>query len=164
MEAFFAKSPNGWLMPVGPEAERFVASLSAGQGVAVDAHSVADVRLLRKLFSLMALAFEAWEPNPDLVEHSDSVRLDFDRFRKDLLILAGHYNRYVNAAGEVRLEAKSLSPAKCEGIDLQCIYRKVLDVVWTRILRHVRYASPIEAERVIEKLHTYEGGDHGYLL
>jgi hypothetical protein len=164
MECFFAKSPNSGLMPVGPEAERFLASLRAGGGVTVSVVSLADARLLRKLFSLFELAFDAWEPNEDLIVRGESARKDFDQFRKDVLILAGHYNRYVNARGEVRLEAKSLSPAKCEGVDLQCIYRKVLDVVWSRILRHVRYASPAEAERVIEKILTYEGGDHAYLL
>lgn len=164
MQAYFVKGPGGCLMPVGPEAEQFVASLSAGGGMMVDVERVQHPKLRRKLFVLFHLAFDAWEPNEDLVVRGECKRKDFTQFRKDLLILAGHYRRYVNAAGEVRLEAKSLSLAECEGLELQGIYRKVLDVVWTRILRHVRYANPAEVERVIEELNTHESDHVSYLL
>lgn len=165
MQAYFVKGPGGCLIPVGPEAEQLVASMPAGGGMWADVETIQHPKLLRKLFKLFELAFDAWEPVEQLVTRGESGRKDFAQFRKDVLILAGHCRRYVNAAEEVRLEAKSLSPAKCEGVELQGIYTKVLDVVWSRILRNARYASPVEVEHVIEKLITFESGDHAaYLL
>lgn len=156
MQAVFAKVPGGLLMPVCTDAKRFLAALSRDEGVLVEASKVTDLRLHRKLFALLELAFDAWEPNDDLVVIGESRRKDFNQFREGVLVLAGHCDASYTGAGVVRLKARSISLLECDGYEFERIYRAVLDVVWTRVLKYVRYTSPAAAERVIEELLTYE--------
>lgn len=156
MEAVFAKVPGGLLLPACTDAKRFVAALSRDEGVLVTVSKVTDLRLLRKLFTLLELAFDAWEPNEDLLVIGESRRKDFDRFREGVLILAGHCDAHYDRYGTVTLTARSISRVECDGYEFERVYRAVLDVVWSRVLRYVRYASPAHAERVVEKLLAYE--------
>lgn len=156
IRATFAKVPGGLLLPVCNDAKRLMASLRRDEGVVVDATKATDMRLHRKLFSLLELAFDAWEPDDDLRVIGESRRKDFDHFRSGVLILAGHCDANYSSSGSVRLRARSLSMAECDGYEIEKIYRSVLDVVWSRVLRYVRYSSPAAADRIVEELLTYD--------
>lgn len=156
MQAVFAKVPGGLLMPACTDAKRFIASLSRDEGVLVEVSKVTDMRLHRKLFALLELAFDAWEPNDDLLVLGESRRKDFNHFRSGILILAGHCDAQYSSSGVVRLNARSISLSECAGHEFELVYRAVLDVVWSRVLKYVRYTSPAQAERVIDELLTYE--------
>ena len=72
------------------------------------------------------------------------------------LILAGHYDVVYKSTGTFMLVARSLSTNLCDGYRFEQVYRAVLDVVWTRVLRHIRYASPEEADRVVDELISFD--------
>lgn len=57
-----------------------------------------------------------------------------ERFRKDLIILAGFYEPTVNIRSEVRLEAKSISFAVMDEIEFERLYNATVDVILRRIL------------------------------
>ena len=87
----------------------------------------------RKFFALLDVAFDAWEPSP--VEYKGQViEKNRQRFRKDLIILAGFGEPIFNIKGEVRYEAKSISFAKMNSEDFESLYSKVIDVILRRIL------------------------------
>jgi len=57
----------------------------------------------------------------------------FDRFRKDLTILAGFYEQTVRLNGEVRTEAKSLSYASMEPDEFERCYNAMINAA----IKHV---------------------------
>jgi len=60
----------------------------------------------------------------------------FEQFRKDLIILSGHYNAYYRLDGSVRIEAKSISFGSMNEDTFEELYSSTIDVVLKRILHH----------------------------
>lgn len=64
-------------------------------------------QFLAKVFCFFKFCFEHWD-GTTVHEHISNSE-QFERFRKDLTILAGFYDQTVRLNGEVRTEAKSLA-------------------------------------------------------
>lgn len=156
MQAIFAKAEGQVLVPVDAGATRFLRALKIGEGMAVEAKKLRNVRFHRKFFKLLRLAFDSWQPNEDLRRDGICVRKDFEAFREHVLILAGHCDATYGADGSVRLTPRSIAFDACDDFEFERVYQAVLDVVWTRVLRQVRYRSPQEVEAVAQQLVTFE--------
>lgn len=151
MKAVFAR--NGpYLIAADPQAEDFLASLKPGEGAVVSVKRHRNVRFHRKFFALLHLVFDVWEPAGEKTYRGETLRKDFERFREDILILAGHYEASYGINGQVRLSAKSISFAACDEDTFKGIYEAVLDVVWERILRDANFRSKAEVEMVVNQL------------
>lgn len=87
----------------------------------------------RKVFALLQVAYEAWE-KPQAEYRGEPVATSFDRFRKDLVILAGHYDIVTNIRGEVRAEAKSLSFGNLDEVEFQQVYSDLINAILKHIL------------------------------
>jgi hypothetical protein len=61
----------------------------------------------------------------------------FDRFRRDIQIMAGYYTCVYNAMGELRLEAKSISWAKMSEEEFAQLYSATIDVILQKVLPDV---------------------------
>jgi hypothetical protein len=155
MRLLFAKN-NGVLLPASREARVFVGTLKKDEGAGMDLQVVSDIGFHKKLIALLELAFEHWEPNDDRRIDGISLRKDFEQFRKKVMVLAGYYDEYWNAAGEVRLDARSISFEKCDNLKRAQLYRAVLEVVWTRILQPTGYRSRDHAEAVAAAFMEFE--------
>lgn len=152
MLAVFAKAQGQVLVPVDAGATRFLKSLKLGEGMEIEAKKVRNVRFHRKFFKLLRLAFDSWEPDPDLRVDGVCVRKDFESFREHILILSGHCEATYGVDGSVKLKAKSIAFDACDDFEFDQIYQAALDVVWSRVLRHVRYRSPQVADNVVQQL------------
>ena len=112
----------------------------------------------RKAFSLFKFAFDNW--NPDAGEAMEwngvRVRKNFERFRKDLIIMAGYYRPVFNARGEVRAEPESLSWASMSQERFERVYSDVVDVVLERII-DTRAMNDGEVQRLQNQLLAYVG-------
>lgn len=150
------KTLNGTLAPADGDASTFIEKLKAGQGVRATIRRARNVRFHRKAFALFKLAFDVWEPVEPLEYKGVPVAKDFDRFRKDITIMAGFYKAVYNARGELRLEADSLSFASMDEDRFEQVFRAVLTVVWNRVLRNAGYESPEDVERVVNELMRFE--------
>lgn len=157
MRAVFAKGTGNVLIPADPAAEQFIASLKLGSGAAVETKKVRNVRFHRKFFSLLQLAFDMWEPPGDKTWKGVPIRKDFERFREDITILAGHYDVSYALDGSVKMTAKSISFANCDEFEFEKVYQSVLDVVWDKILRESNFRSKAEVENVVNQLMAYSG-------
>ena len=155
VKAVFERVKGNLLRPVDPAAERLVDSLKMGEGVSLEAKRSANVRFHRKLFALLNLAFEMWEP-PALEVRGQRVCKNFETFRRELVILAGFYDAHYSPSGEVRLEAHSLSFRECEEDKRHMVYKAILGVVWEKILRGANFASPEEVDAVVNQLLSFE--------
>lgn len=151
------KSPSGALVPASEEAGEMLRKIKVGSPVFVEVKRIRNYKFLKKMFALFKLAFDVWEPETPQTYKGEVVSKDFDRFRKDMTILAGFYKAVYNARGEVRLEAESLSFASMAEDRFEKVFRAVLNVVWNRVLRNAGYETEAEVERVVDELMRFDG-------
>jgi len=86
----------------------------------------------KKYMALLNLAFDAWEPH--IQYKGEEVEKNFDRFRKDIAILAGYYDLVPTMKGEAKAEAKSISFGKMTEEEFTGLYDKTIDVLLKRVL------------------------------
>ena len=86
----------------------------------------------KKYFALLNLAFENWEPGEIDSKYGKPMK-NFDRFRKDVAILTGHYDLVIRVDGSSRPEAKSISFAKMDQSEFEGLYSKTIDLLVEKI-------------------------------
>jgi hypothetical protein len=158
MQAFFEKLPGGYLAPVGEEAELFVAGLKQGAGVKLDVTKVRNIRFHKKVLKLIRTGFEYWSPDasPDAVRIDGIVAAkDFETFRKNVLILAGHCDTVFKLDGSFTFKARSIAFPNCSELEFQRVYKCILDVIWERIMKDHHYRTPAELDAVINQLLSF---------
>lgn len=134
-EILMIRQPGGSLIPATDEDAEALRKIKAGEAVRVDVKKVRNYKFLQKFFCLAKYAFDIWsETIPPMEYRGQPVKPDFDRFRKDLIILSGRYDATYNARGEVRLEAKSISFANMSEEDFEKLYSEVINVILSKIL------------------------------
>lgn len=122
------------LVPHDEAAAAFIQKMKAGELTHADFKRVRNYKFHKKYFALLDFAFEQWEPGGQLTYQGMPVAKNKERFRKDLIILAGFYESTVNLRCEVRLEAKSISFAQMDEIEFEQLYNATVDVVLRRVL------------------------------
>lgn len=146
---------NQALMPFDEPSREALAKLKAGQGVLVEVKRARNVQFLRKFFALLNLAYDLWE-TVEKEYRGEPVRKNFERFRKDITILAGHYEPVFDINGQIRLVAKPINFADCTEEEFEQVYKGVLDVVWRRILKNADYKTPEDVDRAVNQLLGFE--------
>lgn len=121
------------LVPVDQSGAEFLSKLKLGQGVTVTVKRARNVGFHRKLFALLNLAFDAWEPVGNTYK-GQHVSKNFEQFRNDVTVLAGYYDTAITLKGDTRLTAKSISFANMSQEEFEALYSAVVDVVLQRIL------------------------------
>lgn len=154
-ELVLAKTAGGALVPVDPDSAAFVAKLKVGAGVRGKFKRQRNLKFHRKAFALLWFAFDMWDA-PQLEYQGQRVAKNFDRFRKDVTILAGFYTAVTNFRGEVRLEALSLSFDAMGDDEFERVYKAILGVVWERVLRAKGYDSPEKVQAIVDELLRFE--------
>lgn len=147
-EIILIKTPAGSLIPADPQATEYLAKLKVGQGVKSKVTKVNNPAFHRKMMALFNLAFDAWEPEVKTYK-GVTVEKQFDRFRKDLTILAGFYDASYAINGDVRLTAKSLSFENMDQAEREQVYSAVLNVILQRILTNY---TQDDVERVLDQV------------
>lgn len=96
-----------------------------GIGEEVKASRARNPAFHRKLFALLNLAYENW--NPPIKETKWGLpKKSFTRFRKDMLILAGHFELTISIKGEPKVEAESLAYENMGSEKFEIVYKDVL--------------------------------------
>jgi hypothetical protein len=133
MDALLQKSQTG-LIPADDSTREWLTKLKLGATVRADVRQFRNPQFHKKLFALLQYSFEYWsEKAPAMQYKGEDVRPDFERFRKDVTILAGKYHSTVNLKGELRLEADSLSYASMDQSSFDTLYSQVIQVLLTRV-------------------------------
>jgi hypothetical protein len=148
------KTPQQALVPFDEAARESIGKLKPGAGVFVEIKRARNVAFHRKFFTLLNLAFDIWEPEAKTYKGQQLAK-DFERFREDITILAGHYDAVYCINGEVKLKAKSIAFANCDEEEFERVYKGVLDVVWAKILKQANYQTPEDVDRVVNQLLAY---------
>lgn len=131
MHIALIKTPSGW-GNADPKTEEFHAKTKLGATIHSDFKRMRNAAFHRKLFALFNLAFEYWEP-VEINHDYGQPEKNFDRFRKDLTILAGHYHIVVRLDGTAKPEADSLSFGNMNQETFDSLYQNILSVVLKKI-------------------------------
>lgn len=141
MELWLRKNNEGALVAADDASEKYVAKLKRGAMVRGEFKAPNNTQFHRKMMALLRLLFEQFEERYDgsITHRGQVVKADFDRFREDLTIVAGHYEKTLSIDGELRLIAKSLSFGKMDQDERERVYsdlinaglKRVLDKHWT---------------------------------
>jgi hypothetical protein len=109
VKAQFVRSEVG-LLPADSASREWFSKLKVGARVEGTFVEPRNPAFHRKVFALLNLGFEYWSETAKPLEYKgEPVLPDFERFRKDITVMAGFYKAVVNLKGEVRLEPESLA-------------------------------------------------------
>ena len=125
------KTPSGWAN-ADPQTEEFAKKIKLGQTIHADFKLMRNAAFHRKFFALLNLSFEYWEPGEINTKYGVPEK-NFDRFRKDLIILAGHYHMVFRLDGTYRPEADSISFGNMDQDTFDKLYQNVLSVIMKKI-------------------------------
>ena len=96
----------------------------------------------RKWWSLVKMAFDMASDRMQPREHNGRRVLPcFEAFRKDIVILAGHYDVVYKYDGTMRLQAKSLKWSEMDEQTFEELYSKTVDVILQKVLPDVNHAD-----------------------
>jgi len=95
---------------------------------------------------LLKVGFEYWNVSDDKTYKGIPIEKDFERFRKDIAIIAGYYYAVYDIKGNVRLKAKSISFLKMDENEFRDLYSKTIDVFLKNILQQY---TPGEIDRAV---------------
>ena len=151
MKEFYIKKIGPNIIPLDKQNADAIEALKNGEYKCVLTKS-RNINFHRKLFSLLNLAYDLWEPG-EIKYKGIVIQKNRDRFRKDLIIMAGFYTMVFNYKGEPRLEAKSLSFARMEEEEFERLYSKFIDIILEKIL--VSYSEE-ELQRCVNQVLSYD--------
>jgi len=134
-ELLMVRLPTGGFAPATDEDAEMIRKIKAGSMVRVEVRQIRNYKFLQKFFTLAKYAFDIWTETIEPQEYRGvQVEPNFDRFRKDLIIMSGRFDAVYNARGEVRVEAKSISFANMSEDEFETLYSDVINVILKKIL------------------------------
>lgn len=146
------KAAGGALIPADQQATDYIAKLKLGASVTATMRRQRNPAFHRKFFALLNLAYESWEPVGNTYK-GQQVSKNFEQFRNDVTVLAGHYEMAVTLKGETRLTAKSISFGSMSQEKFETLYNATINVVLQRILTNY---TRDDLDAVIEKLLRFD--------
>ena len=139
MEVVMLKSPHGALVPMDENEADKTRKWKAGAVIVGDYVEMRNGAFFRKWWALAKLAYEMWEDDlPELEYKGQPVRPEFERFRKDLIIMTGRFKPVFAANGEMRLVADSISWAKMDEPKFERLYSETINVILSKVLASKR--------------------------
>ena len=126
------KNAGGVFVPALEHDLPRLARFQNGGQYTVELKTTRNPHFHRKVFAFFNFCFSHWCGTRAGLEHMDESS-QFDRFRKDLTILAGFYEQTVRLNGEVRTEAKSLAYGNMDDEEFQRCYGALINAA----IKHV---------------------------
>jgi hypothetical protein len=149
------KLGSGLFAAHGDESREFCARLKTGQTLSAEFKKDRGYAFHKKMFALVDLLFDIWsETVPQKTYKGQAVLPEKERFRGDLIILAGFYRSVFNIRGEVRLEPESISFASMTQERFEELYSAVINVGLTKILNSSM--SPEKLRNQVDQLLEYD--------
>jgi hypothetical protein len=133
MKVTFCKQPGGVMIPASDEEAEKLVRFKTGEHYEVDIKLVRNPAFHRKVMAFFNFCFEHWDAET-VHQHLTNAE-QFDRFRKDLTILAGFYIQTVRLNGETRLEAESLAFASMSQERFEQCYNALINAAMRHIFK-----------------------------
>lgn len=130
MDICLIKQFNNALYPATPADVEKLAKVKSGEGIICSYKKPRNFEFHKKYFALLNYAFDIWEP-PE-----EAPAKNFDRFREEVTMAAGHYNVVPSIKGDTRYIAKSISFAAMDEIEFQDLYEKSVSFLLKYVLKN----------------------------
>lgn len=143
----------GGIIPLCDEDLQVIKKMKIGTVIECDFKQKRNSKFHRKFFALLQLGYEYWEPEPQNWKGFEAVK-NFDVFREQVTILSGFRDVTFNLDGSVKVKAKSISFASMDDIEFEKVYRKVLDVIWSKVTNTV-FEDKAHFDRAVNQLLSY---------
>ena len=131
MKVYLLKTISG-LIPSDAESDEWFHKQKTGSVISAEVKQVRNYEFHKKMFALLNLSYGFWEPGEINSKYKNPEK-SFDRFRKDLIILAGYYKSEIRLDGSVRIEAESISFGSMDSETFEKLYQNILTVIMKRI-------------------------------
>lgn len=129
------RTASGAFVPATEEDADLAKRFKVGSVSRVELKLMRNAAFHRKFFALLKVAYDIWEETlPAQQYHGRDVLPNFDRFRRDVTIMAGFFRPVWNARGELRVEAESISFSSMTEERFEELYSKTIDVILQKIL------------------------------
>ncbi|HBM8406702.1 TPA: DUF1367 family protein [Citrobacter freundii] len=132
MQIDLVKHPGGVFSPANETDLERLQRFKNGETYVAEIKLTRNPAFHRKVMAFFGFCFAHWCANRAGLEHMDE-HSQFDRFRKDLTILAGFYVQTVRLNGEVRTEAQSLAYVNMEQEKFERVYKALINAA----IKHV---------------------------
>lgn len=130
MKISMQKLPGGVLAPASDIEESRMARFKNGEYYEIEIKQGRNYEYHKKVFSFFNYCYQYWGG-----EHLETVDQagQFEVFRKHLTCLAGHYDKFFNVKGEVRVEAKSIDYGSMNQEEFECFFHNLLNAAMKHI-------------------------------
>lgn len=139
MRLCVVKIDNDRLIPASKMDQEDFDRLTNGVTYQVELKQPRNLKFTRKFFAMLRVAFDAWEPEPlplHLKKYGTPDK-DFDRFRKEVLIVCGFRKPIFSIKSqELRFEAESISFGSMDEVRFAEVYDKVATYLLGQFLRN----------------------------
>lgn len=148
MQIDLVKHPGGVFSPVNDSDIERLHRFKNGETYTADIKLTRNPRFHRKVMAFFGFCFAHWCAERAGLGSADETT-QFNRFRKDLTILAGFYDTVTNIRGEVRAEAKSLAYAQMEQEEFERCYSSLINAA----IKHVFAGT--KDQQILNQLQSY---------
>jgi len=155
MELHLIKQPGGLLRPANETDAEALQKVKTGAVLVGDFRQPRNPDFHRRYFALLNFAYEYWTP-PEMEWRGIQAEKCFERFRRELTVLAGHYTVTYDLKGTLRLEPKSISFSSMEEPEFRKLYGAVFDILWQHVLSQVAGMTRQEVERILDEMMRFE--------
>jgi hypothetical protein len=146
MEILLIKTPSGF-MPADDEAQEQCKKFRLGSLARLDVVQMRNGAFFRKWWALVKLGYDHFVDTCEMQEYKGHpIKPEFDRFRKDVTILAGFYRPVWNVNGEMRIEPESLAWANMTEERFAKLYDATIDVLLKKVFNGKRMRAWTEEE------------------
>jgi hypothetical protein len=146
MEILLIKTPSGF-MPADDEAQEQCKKFRLGSLARLDVVQMRNGAFFRKWWALVKLGYDYFTETCEMQEYrGHPIKPEFDRFRKDVTILAGFYRPVWNVNGEMRIEAESLAWSNMTEERFAKLYDATIDVLLKKVFNGKRMRAWTEEE------------------
>jgi len=105
---------------------------------------------------LLHYAYDVWtETREPIIYNGEVIHPNFERFRKDITILAGFYVRTFNILGEPRLEAMSTAPGNMNAEQFEKLYDASIMVILNKVMNNTKL-TPEMLKLTISNIMSYD--------
>lgn len=132
MQIDLVKHPGGVFSPASDSDLERLQRFKNGETYTAEIKLTRNPRFHRKVMAFFGFCFAYWSADNAGFGNADEAT-QFNRFRKDLTILAGFYDTVTNIRGEVRAEAKSLAYANMDDEE----FSRCFSAIFNAALKHV---------------------------
>lgn len=152
MKLYFRKIAGGTLVPDNDETAEWLQKVKTGDVLGGEFSRPRNYKFLQKTMCLFRVCFDHFTEhlNTGLEYKGMKAEPSFERFRKDLTIMAGHYTATYDIRGNVRVEAKSLSFANCSEEEAEQIYSDVINAALKHVYR--KTMSEKQLRKIVEDI------------